>query len=152
MLLVLGATACAGAERSAADCVNQTSARLGASEGSVLRAICSVPETIVLIAMPPASRADSHSDRVPKEIGLLIRQSREEGYNWCAFPRDELSALIATGRTSGKLRYECRRVLADLPDYSLAAGRIFQIELRRTASGSVDIIGIKGDAEFGGRK
>jgi hypothetical protein len=146
-MLILVATACAGAERSAADCVNQTAARLGESEGSLLRATCAVPESIVLIAMPHVSRGDSQSGRIPKEIRLLIKQSREEGYNWCAFPRDELSALIATGRAS-TLRYECRRVLADLPDYSVAAGRTFRIELRRGASGSVEIIGIKGDAEF----
>jgi len=150
-LLLLGVNACAGAERSAADCVNNATVRLGEGEGSKLTATCDVPEETVLIAMPGASRPASESDDIPKEIRGLITQSRDEGYNWCAFPRDELSALIATGRL-GKLRFECRRVLAELPAYSVTAGRNFRIELRRAASGGAEIIGILGDAKLASSK
>jgi hypothetical protein len=147
LLLILAASACAGVERSAADCVNNATAKLGESQGSTLSASCDVPEEIVLIAIPGASRPTSESDHIPKEIRGLITQSRDGGHNWCAFPRDELSALIATGRTT-KLRYECRRVLAELSDYSVTAGRSFRIELRRGASGGVEIVGITGNAKF----
>jgi hypothetical protein len=127
--------------------VNNATIKLGEGPGSKLSATCDVPEEIVLIAMPAASRPASEPDHIPKEIRVLVTQSRGEGYNWCAFPRDELSALITTGRTT-KLRYECRRVLAELADYSVTAGRNFRIQLRRAASGRAEIIEIVGDAKF----
>jgi hypothetical protein len=76
-LLMLGANACAGVERSAADCVNDATIKLGEGPGSKLSATCDVPEEIVLIAMPAASRPASEPDHIPKEIRVLVTQSRE---------------------------------------------------------------------------
>jgi hypothetical protein len=151
MLLMCAVSACAAVDTSAADCVNDATVRLAGSEGSRLTATCTVPESIVVIAMPPASRVASESDYIPKEIRVLITQSRNEGYNWCAFPRDELATLITTGGAA-KLRYECRRVLAELLNYSVTAGRAFRIELRRAPSGNAEVTGIKGDTEFESKK
>jgi hypothetical protein len=47
-LLILGSSACAGAEGSAADCVNNATITLGEVKLAKLSATCDVPEEIVL--------------------------------------------------------------------------------------------------------
>jgi hypothetical protein len=139
------AIACAGADRSGADCVNSAVTRLSSSEGSRLSATCDSPDAVVIVGMPPASRPVAEPVQIPQEVRALITSSRAEGSNWCAVSRDDLSKLIETGRGE-KLGFECRRVIGELRDYVVTAGQHFQIEFHRGAGGSAEITGVKGDA------
>jgi hypothetical protein len=137
-------SACAGQDRSGADCVSSGVTRLGSSEGATLRVVCEVPEMMVIVVIPSASLdiPEPPPNLVPKEISALIRSSRAEGRNWCAFPDGELSTLVKTG-TGETLRFVCTTTLAEVAQYEVATGRIIEIDLVRDRKGAARIAGLR---------
>lgn len=135
---------CAAQDRSGADCLNEGVTRLGTASVTVT---CDVGERMMLVGIPPQERADVEpsADEVPKETSALIRRARSDGYNWCVVPSGQLATLVS-GKDTGELKWECRRVLATFERYLVATGNSFEITLARGADASAFVSNVIGRA------